>query len=667
MKISLEWLGELMDGSVEAQQAADALTMGGFPVESIEQVGPDTVLDVEVTSNRGDCLSCIGVARELAALINRELKPRALPAISSSGNAAIKVRIDAPELCFHYTARIIRGVKVQPSPEWLQRRIKAVGLRPINNIVDITNYVLFEMGQPLHAFDLNKLTGDTIIVRNAKQGETLTSIDGHQRALRPDMLVIADNAKPVALAGVMGGLDSEVSEQTTDILLESARFEPLCVRTTARALAMASDSSYRFERGIDPTLPARASDRAIELILQTAGGTVEGPRVEAGTVTATGKGLSLRLARLNRMVGYDVSPTDAVAALERLGFAPKLGKEAIDVTVPTWRLDVNIEVDLIEEVSRVLGYEHIPVEPEIRIRLAPVEPGAVSTEMVAGVLVGAGYFEAVTFSWVSDALANEFRPPEAVQLLRAESTVRKADANLRPSLIPALLEAVRRNEMAANPGARLFEIGSTFWVNAQGAVDERRRLGLAGSGDVREVRGTIEAVLTKLDAHRAIRVVPDARSGFNAGACGRIEWGNETIGWFGQVSDAVVQKLGLREAPVAAEIEIAPLIAGAQHVPQLQALPKYPAIRRDLSLVVPDATRYEQIESLVVGQKPKSLERVEYVTTYKGKPLEKSAKSVTITLVFRSPTGTLTSEEVESAVGGVIDAAKRDLGATLRE
>ena len=268
MKISLEWLNTdfFPSGALDANTIAEALTNAGFPVESIESHGSDTIIDVEITSNRGDCLSHAGIARELAAILNLPITKKPIPRPAESNepaSSAVRVRIDAaPELCPHYTARLIRGVKIAPSPPFIARRLEAIGVRPINNVVDVTNYVMFELGQPLHAFDFAKISGGQIIVRNAARGETILSIDGRKRELVPSMLVIADAQRPVALAGVMGGSDSEVTESTIDVLLESARFDALSVRRTARALTMKSDSSYRFERGIDPTLPARASMRA---------------------------------------------------------------------------------------------------------------------------------------------------------------------------------------------------------------------------------------------------------------------------------------------------------------------------------------------------------------------------------------------------------------------
>ena len=669
MKISLEWLTDYLPGPIDAERAAEALTAGGLPVESIERHGDDVVLDVEVTSNRGDCLSHIGVARELSALLGREfrdIKPQAKEG-TTPASSATSVRIEAEDLCPHYIARVIRGVMIKPSPAWLARRLEAVGLRPINNVVDVTNYVMFELGQPLHAFDFDRLEGRRIIVRWAGGDEKLVSLDGRERVLSPEMLVIADAARPVALAGVMGGRDSEVSQATRNVLLESARFDPLSIRKTARALAMKSDSSYRFERGIDPLLPEKASLRAAQLILETGGGELLNGSAAAGQPNYAPKRLTLRLEKLAAVLGVNLSTEEVIDALRRLHLSPILVDDRIEVTVPSYRLDLNIEVDLVEEVARVIGYDRIPVSDEIAIRLSPPDPGADAIETIRSVLVSGGYFESVTFGWVSDELAADFTPPQAIGLPRADASVRKADAALRPSILPGLLESVRRNENVGTPDARLFEIGSTFWISPGGGVEERRHVGLVGSQDLREVRGVVELLLNRLDPNRDVRVVPEPRAGFAPAASGRIEWGGQAIGSIGKIDRAVVEKLGLRETPAAAELELLPLVEGAQRVPQQKPLPQFPAVRRDLSLVVPETTRYEAIESLIGGLRPESLEDLEYVTTYRGKPLEAAHKSVTVTLVFRSPSGTLTGEQVDAAVARVIDAAKSQLSASLRE
>ncbi|HTW93285.1 MAG TPA: phenylalanine--tRNA ligase subunit beta [Tepidisphaeraceae bacterium] len=660
MKTSLSWLSDFVSGPLEPAAVAEALTHGGLNVEGIE----GDVLEVEVTSNRGDCLSHVGIAREVAALMNRQFKDVS-PAASAGGPAAdslVSVRIDAPRLCPHYTARVIRGVKIGPSPAWLARRLESVGLRPINNVVDVTNYVLFEMGQPLHAFDLAKVGGRKIIVREARAGEKLTTLDGREHPLSPPMLVIADESRPVALAGVMGGKASEVSGATGDILLESARFDPLSIRRTARALAMRSDSSYRFERGIDPLLPVRASLRACQLILETAGGELAAGIVEAGSDGfLRGRKLSLRLSELKRILGISLETGAVMEAFSRLQLGPVLEGETITITVPSWRGDLNIEADLIEEAIRVIGYDKIPVRPEISIRLPQADPAAAAMETIRQTLIGGGYFEAVTFSFVSDALKTDFAPP-GVELLQADAGVRSADATLRPSLLPGLLEAVRRNETAGTVEARLFEIGATFH-----GLEERRKIGLVGNADWRDVRGLVETLLNRLNADAPISFHAEHQPGYAAGACARIEWSGKAIGFIGRIDRGVAEKLSLRHLPVAAELDLELLLGGARAVPQLHPLPAFPAARRDLSLVVDEQTPYERIETALRQSHPADLEAIEYVTTYRGKPLPTGKKSVTVTLVFRSARGTLTGEQVESAVAGSVAAATTSIGASLRE
>jgi phenylalanyl-tRNA synthetase beta chain len=668
MKTSLHWLRDFLTGPpLSAGAAAEALTHGGLPVETIERHGEDAVLDVEVTSNRGDCLSHVGVARELSALLNREFRESAAGAptgeslSSTPASSATSVAIEATHLCPHYIARIIRNVKVRPSPQWLSQRLESVGVRSINNIVDVTNYVLFELGQPLHAFDLDKLEGHRIIVRTARAEEKIVAIDNRDRVLSPDMLVIADATRPVAVAGVMGGVSSEVSGSTVHVLLESARFDPLSVRKTSRSLSLKSDSSYRFERGIDPLLPEKASLRAAQLILETAGGELLAGAVAAGASGYQAKSLALRLAKLKSVLGIDLPVEQVMDALRRLQLSPQLSGDRINVTVPSFRLDLNIEVDLIEEVARVVGYDKIPVRDQISIRLTPQDPPTRAIQAIRTILAAAGYFESITFSFVADALANDFLPPTDVSrespLMRADPAVRKADANLRPSLIPGLLESVRHNESVGVVDPRLFETGSIFWNDAEGKAHEARRLALVAGSDLRDLRGAVESLLNKLDSRRQVHVIPDARPGLGKAAAGRIEWGGQSIGHIGMVDRTVADRLSLRELPAAAELDLDALIGGAQLVPQLQPLAKFPAVQRDLSLVTPENVRYEQIQSLVAALNLQWLEAVQYVTTYRGKPLEKGQKSVSISLVFRSPTETLQSAQVDESMQKVVGAA----------
>lgn len=669
MKISLEWLSDFLPGPSDPHVLGDALTMGGLPVEVFEKHGADDVIDVEVTSNRSDCLSVTGVAREVAALLNRPFVPLTIASPPPAGDVPkVRVSIEAADWCPHYTARVIRGVSIRPSPPWLARRLAAVGVRPINNIVDVTNYVLFELGQPLHAFDFAKVQDQQIIVRRARSGETLVSLDGHERKLKPDVLVIADTAKPLALAGVMGGAESEITDGTTDVLLESARFDPLCVRRTARALTMKSDSSYRFERGLDPTLAKRASNRALELILQTAGGTVDGPLVEAGSDARPPEPLALRQAALKRVLGVELSTDAVVDGLDRLGFAPRLVGDAINCFVPSHRLDVSIEIDLMEEAARVVGYDKIPVRGEVSIRLQPTDSRRTAIDRVRQTLVACGFFESITFSFVSDKLARDFAPADATTLVRVAHAVRKADGQLRPSILPGLLESLRHNETVGTAGAKLFECGSVFYDTAQGSK-ELKMVALVAGDDLRAARGAIEALLKKLDPRKTVEFRPTAspaRPGLDVSSSGEILWQNQPAGVFGRVAAGVADKLSLRGKPFVAELDLQLLVDGTQHVPQLSPLPKFPAVRRDLSLTLSDAIRFGAVWEMVKGLKLEHLEAVEYVTTYRGNPLEKGTKSLTITLVFRSQAGTLTSEAVDASVAAVVSAAADKLGAALR-
>jgi phenylalanyl-tRNA synthetase beta chain len=668
MRISLQWLQSFTPGPLDPRAAADALTAGGLNVDAIHGHGHSAVLEVEVTSNRGDCLSHIGVARELAALMGRPFQQPTPHAAEESPAASdqIKVRIDSPDLCPHYTARLIRGVQIAPSPPAIADALIACGLRPINNVVDITNYVLLEMGQPLHAFDFAQVSGGQIIVRTAASGEKLITLDGHTQTLAPSMLVIADATRPLALAGIMGGESSQVTNFTTDILLESARFDPLSIRRTSRALALRSDSSYRFERGIDPTLPLRASLRAAELILQFAGGQLAAGVVSAGAENYHPKSLQLRLSQLERILGINLPAEEVVQALSRLHLSPRLAGQTIEVHVPSWRLDLNIEADLVEEVIRVLGYDRIPVRPEIAIRLQPADPSTAALETIRQTLIAAGFYESVTFSFVSDALKDSFFPP-GTHALRADPSVRKADAMLRPSLLPGLLESVRRNETVGIPSARLFEVGSAYLATDRGSPDERRKLALVGGADWHDIRGVVEGLLNKLNADKPIRFAPAARAGFVAGACAQVYLDDKPIGFAGQIDPAVTAQLSLRHTPMAAELDLQELITTAARIPRQRPLPQYPAARRDLSLLVDESVTYEKIEAALAASTPPHLEAIEYVTTFRGKPLEPGKKSVTVTLVFRSESTTLTGEQVESSVTAAIASASEKLPATLRQ
>lgn len=666
MKTSLEWLRQYAPDLPSAPTAGEALTMAGFPVEQIDRIGEDEVLDVEVTSNRPDLLSHIGVARELAAVLGLPfgLETPQPPEAGEKASDVTSVEIERLDLCPHYAARIVRGIKIGPSPAWMQRRLTAVGLRPINNVVDVTNYVLFETGQPLHAFDFNKLAGRRIVVRTARDGETLRTLDGMDRKLTPDMLCICDAAKPAALAGVMGGEFSEVTGATTDLLLESARFDPLSIRNTSRKLRLMSDSSYRFERGLDPTLAKRAADRACELIRETAGGTLLSGFAEAGSEGYEQKSLTLRFAALDRLLGTQLPRDEVVDALDRLGLSPQATGKDVSCTIPSHRLDLDLEVDLIEEAARIVGYEEIPLREHITVEVRPADVALEAVELIRDTLTAAGYFEAVTFSFVSDRLQKAFLP-EGASLRRVDPGVRKADGHLRPSLLPGLCESLRYNETVGNHEAALFEIGNVFYRGGKNPVEERR-LAFAGGTSYADCRGILEALLDRLDARRPVKVIPAVRTGFGRDACGQVLWGEEPIGFIGKLDRPAADLLDLRELPAICEVDADALVKGYQPIPQLRPLPRFPAVRRDVSLLVADDLPYDRISTLVEALKLPDVESVEHTSTYRGKPLSKDQKSVTLTLVFRNPDRTLSREDADTAITRLVKAAGEELGAQIR-
>ena len=667
MNISCEWLTDFLTPVPPAREAGETLTMGGYPVENFDNIGGVDVIDVEVTSNRPDLLCHAGVARELAALGGgkfslKNASPReAGPAVVD----ATSVTIEATDLCPHYTARIIRGVKVGPSPDWMQKRLEQVGLRPINNLVDVTNYVLFELGQPLHAFDFDHLAGGRIVVRRAREGETLKTLDGFDRKLTPDMLVIADADKPVALAGVMGGESSEVTENTVNVLLESARFDPLSVRNTSRRLKLMSDSSYRFERGLDPTLAERASLRACELILETAGGELLSGHVEAGSGAVEPKTITLRSSELKRILGTDLPENEVKQGLASLGLSPESVDGGLECTVPTHRLDIGIEADLIEEAARVVGYDKIPLRDAITVQVKPRDLAIEATNVIRDAMVAAGYHEAVTFSFASDALAKHFLP-EKHALRRVDANVRKADGHLRPSVLPGLIDAVRYNESVGNGEAKVFEIGSAFYRDADGQPCEHRRLAFAGGTDFSACRGAVELVLNRLDPTRTVRVEPASRPGFGEGACGRVVWGDEELGYIGLIDKAAADAVDLRHRPCIVEIAVDPMVAGYKPIPTNRPLPRFPTARRDVSLVVKESVAFNELSDLLQKLELSDVVGVEHGGTYRGKPLAKGTKSVTLTLNFRRDDGTVPREAADAEIAKFVEKAKADLGAEVR-
>jgi len=667
MKCSLEWLNTYLDQSIEADEAMRLLDDQGFPIED------ELSFDVEVTSNRGDCLSHIGVARELAAGSGRSLKLPDLEVKASAGAPVVgdltNVANEAPDLCPVYTARVIRGVKVGPSPQWMVDRLEAIGLRSVNNVVDVTNFVLHETGQPLHAFDMDKLAGGRIIVRRAKQGEKFIAIDNTSHELRSDMLVIADEECPVAVAGVMGGLESEVGDDTVNVLLESAEFIPLSVRTTSRRLKLSSDSSYRFERGIDPRGVELASRRAANLILELAGGELADGVVRVGVDEPSPTQITMRIARCRSLLGYEITADRMAELLNALQLDAKADESAgtISCTVPSWRGDLKREVDLIEEIARMNGLDTIEVQDRISIKAQSPGPRAVARQLMGQVLVAHGYHETITFSFLAPKLGKPFIPAGGGALMIGDER-RKAEPMLRPSLIPSLLQCRKSNQDVGNEAVKLFEVAST-WYRKEGNIVETRRLGvMADAPDaqqaVREIRGVFEHVIGQLAGDVDIAVesieVP------NCQAAASVSAGGKSLGWYG-VASAECQKLFDLQTPVIfGEMDSEALLAMYPPKRTVTPLSRFPGIERDLSVIVAEDIAWQQIQQLIESTSPQYMETLNFITTYRGKPIEKGAKSVSFRMTFRNPDATLRHEEVDPQVNAVVEILKREVNAELR-
>ncbi len=685
-------LGEDGDGIIILP--ADAKVGQPF-AEHLGRAGSDVVYDLEVTPNRPDLNSVIGIAREIAALTGNPLK---LPAISNqcsviSGEVGkfVAVNLQEPELCPRYTARVVTGVKVGPSPDWLRIMLEKVGIRSISNVVDVTNYVMLETGQPLHAFDYHLIAKGTdgkptIVVRRAAAEEKFKTLDNQERTLTSDMLLIADEQKGIALAGLMGGANTEIRDDTKDVLIESAYFTPTNVRRTSKALGLRSESSYRFERGCDVSIADYASQRAAQLILETAGGTIIPGVVDEYPNPAQPKEISLRHEKTGALLGVEIPGDKQVQMLQSLGleFHAQLGHDdkgavATSFRIPSFRVDLKREVDLIEEIARLHGVDKIP---------STTPRGAVGTNAfdavydqladVRRLLTGLGLNEAQGQTLVSGA---NCRLPEAEVMKLANPLSADMDV-LRPSLLPGLLDTLRHNLNRKNYDVALFEIGRVF-TNVNGQPKEERRVAIALTGqralafwsgddrdakfDAMDLKGLVEDLLEHFGL-RGIqfgkRAEPTAL--FLESAAVTLG-GKVQLGELGQLLPALAKQYDLRDAVFLAELRLDELIARGNRSKSFKALPQFPASRRDVAMLVPEATTHDSVLSAVKQAKPANLESVELFDVFRGKNVPAAQKSLAYAFTYRAADKTLTDTDVNAAHTKAVDALKQKLQATVRE
>ncbi|MFB3902298.1 MAG: phenylalanine--tRNA ligase subunit beta [Acidobacteriota bacterium] len=692
MNISYNWLQEFVDLKelgVGAPVVADALTSIGLAVEGLEFRDSDGIFNIDVTSNRPDCLNHLGVARELAAHFRLKLHTPDLSDLAPQQPANAhpsSVSIEDPELCPQYTARIMAGVQVDESPAWLKEKLEAVGQRPINNIVDITNYVLLLLGHPLHAFDYEKLAGRRIVVRTARPGETIVTLDGVNRVLQPGMLAICDASKPVALAGVMGGQESEISLQTTTILLESAYFNPKSIRATSKALGLRTEASYRFERGADPEMPLKALNLACRLIQQIASGQTVGPAINQNPVTCPRTVLELRRQRIRQVVGVEIDPEFVAEILERLQFDVEKGKgDGWRVTVPGFRVDVGQEDDLVEEVARHHGYDDLPSTYPKPASAGRFLPSRRLEQLLLERLRGFGFYEAINYV---------FSTPEQEKLFFGESTpmvpianpLTEEDTHLRTSLVPGLVSSVRRNLNHGTREIRLFELGHVFSTSAHGEIGptgepllEQQRLGIVATGtfyrpywgqaadELRfyHLKGIIEELLRGL-GYQAVFRRTETSPFLHPGVAAEVVVDGNAIGIAGQLSPELHESFKFLQRVYVAELALDGLFSRPVPEPQYGPLPRFPSTERDLSFVVDKGIEYDRIAAAIKSLNVANLRDVQLIDLYQGQKLPSGKVSLAVRLTFADLTRTLTQDEVNKSVDLVSGLLKREFHAEQR-
>ncbi len=673
MKASYNWLKDYCDFELVAHELAARLSHAGLGVETYEPRGDDWLLDVEVKSNRPDCLSHLGIAREIAAVTGLSVSRPEADAeerAEEPWSEVADVEVEDPDLCPHYTARLIRGVRVGPSPEWMQQRLSLCGIRPINNIVDVTNYVMLESGQPLHAFDLALIGDSHIIVRRARPGEVITTIDGTEHELTGRECVIADESQPVALAGVMGGLESEIGEGTADVLLEAARFDPISIRRTSRAHAVSSDSSYRFERGIDPEITDWASRRACRLIVELAGGTLmEGSADIRADVTETPE-VSLRFSRLDMVLGIEVPREEVLTVFESLGLeATARSEEAVAVRVPSWRGDVRREEDLIEEVARIYGYDRIGETTEMPVRCVIPDTRQLARRRTRRVLAGEGFNEVMSYSLVTDADPQRCQPWTDADPIELRNPISSERTHLRLTNMANLLHVKRFNAARGTDRVNLAELGNVY-LPREGEELPEEKLCLTLLTDreagLRVLKGVLAHLIDELAVPGEVEEEPGAAGPFPEAESLSLRLDGALLGVAGVTEPRLAEELKLSGRPALMELDFHVLADRALLEPTYRPVPEYPAARRDLAVVVDEAVLWTELESCIQRHAPEALESVEMFDVYRGEGVPEGSKSVAFAMTFRRSDRTITSEEAAEARQAVLSALREELGAELR-
>lgn len=632
----------------------------------------DHVVEFEITPNRPDCLSVIGLAREAAVTYGKTMAQHE-PVVKGGGignlTELLDVETPATDLCPRYTARMVRNVKIGPSPKWMRDRLRASGVRPINNIVDITNYVMLEYGQPMHAFDYRYVNGGKIVVRRAEDGETLTTLDGNVRQLNSSMLVIADEHRAVGLAGIMGGENSEIVEDTVDVVFESANFNGTSIRRTALALGMRTEASAKFEKGLDILNTLSAVNRACELVEMLGAGEVLDGTIDILNFVPQPKQLKLRADKINALLGTDIDAAEMCRILQELGF----GVDGDIITVPSWRGDVEHYSDLAEEVARFYGYNQIPTTAMAGVTTrGGYSPEQMLERSLGTVCRSLGYDEIITYSFISPTYYDKIRLPEDSPLRKSMKIMNPLGEDtsiMRTTVMPSMLEILTRNYNYRNKEAHLYELGRTYFEREDGMADEPKHLSLGVYGPEESfftLKGAVETILDSIRAEDVTYVAEKSDPSYHPGRCAKVYVKGQEVGTLGQIHPLVAANYGVDAELYYADLKFDALFASRGADPEYQPLPKFPAVTRDIAVLVDKAVTVGAMESSIQAAAKGLLKDVTLFDIYEGAKLPTGKKSVAFNLVLRADDRSLTAQEADDEVNLVLERLKKDFGAMLR-
>ncbi|MFQ5449389.1 MAG: phenylalanine--tRNA ligase subunit beta [Nitrospinaceae bacterium] len=696
MLIQLDWLKEYVDLDIPAEELAEILSMGGLEVESLEWVelpegGKTQVMELNVTPNRGYCLSYRGVAREVAALLGKPFRfptPEAdLEKVWGETPVSQKITVENREetLCPRYAALVIENVRIGPSPGWLAGRLRAIGLRPINNIVDITNYVMMEYGQPLHAFDGERLAGPAILIRRARENESFQSLDGTDLKLGADALVIADANKPVALAGIMGGTNSEVSDSTVTVVLESACFDPVTVRKGSKKYGLRTDSSYRFERGVDIDGVISAQSRAALLIRELAGGQICRGRIDLYPQPFSSPRIPLRVSRVNQVLGTHLDRQTIQDYLQRLGLTlAETGDTVLQVEVPPFRPTLSREIDLIEEIARLHGFGNVDAaHPRAEILTVRLTRKQNAARQAKSILCHLGFSEAINYSFIEKENAEKFKTAfgseEAIPI-SLSNPLSNDWASMRTSLLPGLLKTAARNISKGQKPVKIFELGDVFFREQKGESNVEKTCFAAfavgpyessvwkDTGkdyDFFDLKGILETLMSQFKLSLEFR--PSGRPFLNREKSVDCLAAGRVVGYLGELSPGLVRQWELSRPGFVWELDFDAVVSCLPEKPRFQPIPKYPETYRDISILVDQSVPSRKVADLILETSAPLIRRVELYDLFEGKKIERGKKSLTFSLSFQSPEKTLTDEEVKPVFDKILQSLSDRLGATLRE